>query len=333
METLGNQIMPKLCFKYFCEICHYGTSKKSSFDNHCLSAKHQKKHNGNVLETFGNQNGINYAKIMPDKSKNYYTCNTCNKNFKNRSGLWKHSKLCKNNNNEKNMDVYEMVKYLMKENNELKNIIIEQQNNMITKVFENQNKMLEQTNKSLDLVKNGSINNSNNNTNSHNKSFNLQFFLNEQCKDAMNLSEFVSSIVPSIEELETTGRLGYAEGISRIIINNLNNIGLNYRPVHCTDGKREIFYIKEDNCWEKESETKPILTKAIKQVAHKNIKSIFEWKQQHPGCDDPESSKNDLFLKIVSNSMPGLNKEESEKNYEKIISNVAKKVIIDKENF
>jgi hypothetical protein len=147
----------------------------------------------------------------------------------------------------------------------------------------------------------------------------------------MNLSEFVSSIVPSIEELETTGRLGYAEGISRIMINKLNDIGVHYRPVHCTDGKREVFYIKEDNCWEKESETKPILTKAIKQVAYKNIKGIIEWKELNPGCHDPDSNKNDLYLKIVSNSISGSSKEESEKNYEKIISNVAKRVTIDKE--
>jgi hypothetical protein len=156
METLGNQIMPKLCFKYFCGICDYGTSKKSSYDNHILSSKHQKRHNGNVLETFENKNGINYAKLCSYD----YSCKKCNKKFKYRSGLWKHNKTCnreienKNNDDNENMNIYDLVKCLMKENNELKTLIIEQQNNMITKVFENQNKMLQQTNNiSLELAK------------------------------------------------------------------------------------------------------------------------------------------------------------------------------------
>jgi len=173
-------------------------------------------------------------------------------------------------------------------------------------------------------------------TNSHNnisnKTFNLQFFLNEECKDALNINDFVSSIKMDLNDLETTGTLGYVEGISNIINKNLNCLDQTMRPIHCSDVKREIFYVKNDNQWIKENETnKPVLTKAIKQVAHENIRQISKWQKKYPDCCDPNSTKNDTYLNIVSNAMSGLTSEEQIKNYEKIITNVAKEVIIDKE--
>jgi hypothetical protein len=205
-------------------------------------------------------------------------------------------------------DTQELVKYLMQENSEIKQMII-------------------------DVIKNGTYNNSNNttnNTNSHNKTFNLNLFLNETCKDALNIQDFVSSIKVSLDDLENTGRKGYIEGVSNIILKNLKNLGQYERPIHCSDQKREVLYIKDDNQWIKESEEKPILTKAIKSIANENMKKIKEWKDLNPDCINYDSQKNNLYLKIVSNSMNGISEDESKKNLERIISCVAKETIIEK---
>jgi hypothetical protein len=184
----------------------------------------------------------------------------------------------------------------------------------------------------IEMSKDKSITNNNtNNTNSHNKTFNLNFFLNETCKDALNISDFVSSIKLSLEDLENTGRQGYIEGVSNIILKKLNKLGQYDRPIHCADQKREVLYIKNDNQWFKESEEKPLLTKAIKTIANENIKQIKTWREQNPDCTHSDSKKNSLYLKIVSNSMSGSDKEECDKNLNKIISNVAKETMIPKE--
>ena len=185
----------------------------------------------------------------------------------------------------------------------------------------------------MDVIKNGTHNtNQSHNNNSLNKTFNLQFFLNETCKDAMNIGDFVSSIKPQLADLEATGRLGYVEGVSNIILNNLKTLKIHDRPIHCSDQKREVIYIKDNDEWTKEDEDKPILTKAIKVIANENIKNIKEWRNENPDCTNADSKKNNLYLKIVSNAMSGSTAEESSKNINKIISNVAKQVVIDKNN-
>jgi hypothetical protein len=264
------------------------------------------------LSTNSNENNENYAKLCSTK----YHCEKCDKKFKDRSGLWRHKKKCKNTEetmidgiNIKDKDA--LVLHLLKQNTDLQNKIID---------------MVSNTNNT-----NISHNNSHNNTNnSHNKTFNLQFFLNETCKNAMNITDFVSSIKMELEDLEYTGRTNYVEGISSIVIKNLNNVEKQLRPLHCSDYKREVLYIKNNDEWTKESDNKPILTNAIKQIANENIKQINKWVQQYPDCVKADSKKNDLYLKIVSNSMIGLTKEEGDKNINKIISNVAKNVTIDK---
>ena len=130
--------------------------------------------------------------------------------------------------------------------------------------------------------------------------------------------------------MEATGRMGYVEGVSNIILNNLNTMDTHERPIHCSDQKREILYIKDNDKWTKEEEDKPILTKAIKTIANENIKNIYKWRQENPDCTDSDSKKNNTYLKIVSNAMSGSTVEESNKNINKIISNVAKKVLINK---
>jgi hypothetical protein len=182
------------------------------------------------------------------------------------------------------------------------------------------------------MVEKTGNNNGNNSHNNHsnNKTFNLQFFLNETCKDAINMSDFVNQIKVSLEDLEETGRIGYAEGISKVFIKNLNDIDYNERPVHCNDCKRETIYIKENDKWLKDDEKKSGLTKAIKQVAHKNIQQISEWQKIHPDFSDPDSKTNDKYMEIVLNSMSGSTIEEQQSNIAKIIKNITKEVVIEK---
>jgi hypothetical protein len=230
--------------------------------------------------------------------------------------LWKHKNNCNKNYKDDNTEI--------ENNGDILNNMSDKDLIMI---------LVKQNSELLEVIKNGSHNNNNNNnntTNSHNKTFNLQFFLNEECKDALNISEFVSSIKVQLEDLETTGRLGYVEGVSRIINKNLNELDQNKRPIHCSDVKREVLYIKNDDQWVKENENKPILTKAIKQIANENIKQIGEWRKKYPDCTDSDSRKNDMYLNIVSNAMSGTTVEEQSTNYEKIISKVAKEVTIEK---
>ena len=230
-----------------------------------------------------------------------YKCN-CGKIYKHMSSLCAHNKKC-------NFD---------------ESIIINEKDAIITQLLQ-QNSELQQSiiKLSQEKIVNNSIT-----TNSNNKNFNLNFFLNETCKNAMNISEFVSSIKVNLDDLEYTGRQGYIKGISNIILNNLQKLEQHDRPLHCNDLKREILYIKDNDKWEKESDKKPILTKAIKIIANENIKQIKHWKEKYPDCTDADSKKNNLYLKIVSNSMNGLTEEESHRNIDKIISNVAKEIII-----
>jgi hypothetical protein len=300
-KTVENAIYLK------CEICVFKCSKQSNYDIHLLTAKHKNRTNLNNLEPIKNASKM-------------FACKNCNKEYKARNSLWYHEQKCNYEKQKENINND-------KDNiNSDKNNIINDKDNLI-------NLLLTQNKELMGLLKNGIVNNTTNNTNtnSHN-TFNLNVFLNETCKDAMNIGDFVSSIKVNLEELENTGRQGYIEGISNIILKRLNNLEHTFRPLHCSDSKREVFYIKDNNEWKKETEEKPILTKAIKVIANENIKQIKHWRDKYPDCTDSDSKKNNLYLKIVSNSMNGLTQEESIKNIDKIISNVAKEVIINKAN-
>jgi hypothetical protein len=184
----------------------------------------------------------------------------------------------------------------------------------------------------MELVKkdNNSINTNISNVNSNNQTFNLQFFLNEQCKDALNIGEFVDSIKVQLSEVENTGRLGYVEGVSKILIKNLIELDAFKRPIHCSDLKREVLYIKDNDKWSKEDGNKQMIKKVIKDVTNKNIRKITEWTNLNPDCTKSDSKKNDQYLKIVMNSMSGSSNEEQNNNIEKIVKNITKSVIIDK---
>ena len=293
--------------EFSCKCCDYICYKKQHYNQHLLTNKHK----NNEINSVEN-------KIV----KNIFDCD-CGKKYKDRTGLWKHKRTC---NLVKKLDLA-----AANNNNDiafLTNLVLEVVKNNSELQKQNQELQIQM----LEVIKNGTNNTTtNSNNNITNKTFNLQFFLNEECKDALNISEFVSSIKMDLDDLEKTGLLGYVEGISNIINKNLNDLDETRRPIHCSDVKREVLYIKNDDQWIKENGTnKPVLTKAIKQVAHENIRQISEWRKKHPDCTDPDSKKNDLYLNIVSNAMSGSTSEEQVKNYEKIISNVAKEVTIDK---
>ena len=314
METLGNVNQQKSAFKFYCIFCDYGTSRKCNYNDHLFSTKH---YNNSQMETYSNKNQQNQQNQQNNGETNHYTCKKCDKHFKNRSGLWKHNKKCNTISTSTLEEQKELIKYLMKECSEFKHLMLEQNKTM------------------TELAKNaGNNTTTNTTTNSHNttNNFNLQFYLNETCKNAMNIMDFVSQLPVGIKHLEDTGRLGFAEGISKIFIDGLNQLNVTDRPIHCSDFKRETIYIKDNNEWNKDINDKPILTNAIKHVANKNIKQIFEWTKIHPDYNDSSSKENDKYLKIVSESMSGISEEESNKNYSKIIKNIVKETVINKNN-
>ena len=302
MATFSNNLVAfcgkKVAQHFYCNFCDYTCSKKYNWDKHISTTKHKSATNSNNLAT---ENGKKWQKWQ-----NFH-CDNCEKQYKDRTGLWRHKKSC----------------------------CVQKNTNITVTDFELSDKdiiksLLNQSEKLMKLVENGTNNTTNNTTNNDNKTFNLNFFLNETCKNAMNITDFVSSIKLSLDDLEFTGRNGYIEGVTNIIFNNLKNMEKNERPIHCSDVKREVLYIKDSDQWIKETEEKPILTKAIKVIANENIKKIKDWKDKYPDCIDSDSKKNNLYLKIVSNAMSGSTQDESNKNINKIISNVAKEVIIDK---
>jgi hypothetical protein len=315
---MTDNFTPKNAQKFCCEKCDFICSKNSDLERHLLTRKHKntyKLHKNTDAESAENANVTNN-----------FICE-CGKEYKHRQSLWNHKQKCGTNNfvyepltNEpltNIMDKDELIKYLMKENSEFKDMLVEQ-NKMVMKICE----------KSLDTSK--TINNTNTNCNNINNSFNLNLFLNEKCKDAINISDFVDNIKLQLTDLENFGQMGYIEGVSRILVKNLKNLDAYSRPIHCSDLKREVFYIKDNNEWAKDTDDKTLLKGAIKQVANKNIKQIPIWKQNNPGCCESESNKNDQYMNIVMNSMSGGSNEEQFTNISQIVKNVAKAVVIDK---
>jgi len=263
---------------------------------------------------------INGNKLGEKNENNYYhSCDNCKKIYKTLSGLWKHKKKCvyeekigsQKNENVENNDINdkELIVMLIKQNSELMKETSDFKSIM------------------MEVIKNGTHNTIQ--TNSHNKAFNLNFFLNETCKDAMNIMDFVDSIKIQLSDLEKVGEIGYVEGISNIIVRNLKDLDVNKRPVHCTDKKRETMYIKDDNKWEKDEE-KLKLHKVVRKVACKNQNLIHKFKEKHPDCGKYNSKFSDQYNKIVVESMGGPGDNDFEKE-EKIIKNISKEITIDKE--
>ena len=285
----------KIAKNFNCQNCDYVCSKRCDYEKHLLTLKHNFRTN---LE----------QKVAKNQT---FRCKFCDKFYSARNSLWYHEKKCigiEEENDTQMKDTETLIQYLLKENTEFKQLMIEQNKHMV------------------ELAKNAGTNN-NNTTNNH---FNLNFFLQETCKNAMNIMDFVNQLQIGVDDLEETGTVGFANGISKIFINGLKQIDVTYRPVHCSDPKRETLYIKNNDEWNKEDDDRTTLTNAIKRIANKNMRQISEWTKQHPGYNDSESKYNDQYLKIVSEAMSGSTKEETNKNYNRIIKNIIKNVVIEK---
>jgi hypothetical protein len=317
---------PKKAKNYVCELCDYNSCKISNYNAHLSTSKHQKHASGNTLETF-----------CPQEKQ--YICQ-CGKEYLDRTGLWKHKKKCVTINatteetvddnleaklasnvmnsigNDQKIDVL-MLLELLKQSQDFQKQMLEQQKQMMEFAANNN-------------TTNNNINYNSNNSNNTNNSFNLNLFLNDTCKGAMNMSEFVDSIKMQLTDLESFAEVGYANGVSNIFVKGLNALGVHLRPIHCSDLKRETLYIKDNDCWVKEAEDRAVLKNAIKRVAFKNIRQINEWIKENPGCTDPRTKKYDKYNMIVMNSMSGTTIEEQQDNIDKIVKNVTKAVTIDK---
>jgi hypothetical protein len=275
--------------KFFCNFCDYGCCKKSSWCQHLSTSKHDKAKNG----------------LM--KANKIYACENCDMTFKHQSSYCRHKKKCTidTTTNDNSILDKDLIIMLVKQNTEL-----------------------------MDMLKNNTSNtiqntNSLNNNNNNNKTFNLQFFLNETCKDAMNIMDFVDSIKLQLSDLEKLGEIGYAQGISNIITTNLKALDVTQRPVHCTDKKRETMYIKDEDKWEKEDENKPNLRKAIKRVANRNIKLLPQFREKYPEYKNSYSKVSDKYDKMVLEAMGGAGNDDLEKE-DKIIHNISKCTTIEK---
>ena len=296
--------------KFECNFCHTVCSRKNDWDRHVLTRKHLVSVSGNEKE----------PKIPQEK----VTCK-CGKKYANKSGLWKHAKVCKGADgslkitNQTTLDA---------SSNELKVLT-----NLMIEIVKSNTDLQKQHNElqmqMLEVCKNSSITNNNINTNnSHNKTFNLNFFLNEQCKDAMNISEFVNSFDLQLSDLESVGDLGYVDGMTKIFLDKLNSMDIYKRPIHCSDSKREILYIKDENKWEKELRNNPKLRYAIKTVSFKNMKLTNLWSDTYPESKNNESRLNDVYMKLVIQSTGGSG--EICDSEDKIIRRIAKDIFIDK---
>ena len=306
--------------KYICFFCDFNTSRKSHYERHILTPKHRNVSKMIVLA----------SKKVPEK----YMCN-CGKKYKHDSSYYRHKKNCEEidkkifeesdkknfeGNNKKNFE--ENYKINEKNSND---IIVE----LLKQNHEFKDMIIEQNKKIIELVSNNNvINNTINNTTNNN--FNLQIFLNEKCKDAPNLIDFINSIQLKLTDFENFGTFGYADNISRILLREIKDVDIYKRPIHCSDLKREVIHVKDENAWKKD-EDKKHMKKAIKEIAYKNFKTIIpEWVKANPESKDITTKKHDEYIKMMSNSMGELTEEGDEKNYNKIIRNVAKEILVEK---
>ena len=312
---------------YNCEICAFVSSNKFDYDRHILTRKHLNNAKSNQIEP---KNAKKRNLILE------HICSQCNKIYNSKSGLWSHKKKCTITNQENSDDsantfTPELFIEILKENKEIQNVLIEQNRELQNKLLEKDNILIEQNSKIIELASkqvSNITNNTNNTTN--NTQFNLQFFLNETCKDAMNITDFINSLQVQIADLEKTGKLGYVEGISGIFLRGLKELDYTMRPIHCTDLKRETVYVKDENSWEKDDDEKATLKLAIQRVSRKNLRTLPRWQEENPDFRILDTKENDDYLKIALNSMGGQTDEEHEKYVEKIVKNVLKEVVIEK---
>lgn len=315
---------------FFCESCNYVTHKKQNYITHTNSKKHI---------------------YIVNHINNLYSC-PCGKQYINSSSLYRHNKLCDLNSEISNEPVIEpnmfntepsvgtvdtactvattgitplhmdIIYELLKQNNEFKELMAEQYKQS-QELYKQSQEFQQQI---LEISKEGKTIN-NNQTNN----FNMNLFLNEKCKDAVNIMDFVNSLQIKSDDLDVIGEIGYINGMTKVFMSGINELDVYKRPIHCSDLKRETLYIKDQNVWEKEKDNKPIIMNALKQVAHKNIKHLPTWIAENPACNDTTSKKNYEYLKMLGKLMGGDSKEEEDDKLFKVIKNIIREVVIKKE--
>jgi hypothetical protein len=325
MCTLNPTLNPTevpLTKKYSCEICYYKCSTIKDLNKHFKTIKHT------------NNTKIPHENPTQCISKKHHCI--CGKKYAYQQGLSLHKKKCSQcitppiyatNEQKQQLFTDEMVMELIKQNKELQTLLLEQQKMVMdqsTKICS-----LIQTPTNNNTMTNSNNNSNNNNTNNSNNTFNLQVFLNETCKNAMNLTDFVKSLNVTIADLEETGRLGFSDGITKIIVKGLKDLDVTERPIHCTDVKRETIYVKEEDIWQKD-DNHDKLTKAIRQVSYKNTKNIMEWQRLNPEYNDSNSKQSSRFNKLLLNVMSGGTIEEQQGNLIKIVKNITREVVLNK---
>ena len=297
---MNDNFTPKNAENFYCKCCDFKCSKKSDWDRHNLTLKHKKN----------DKRMTNDDKITP-KNAEKFICE-CGKEYKHRQGLWSHKKKCESAAHPaaEEQPSNNIIVELLKQNKEFKDLIIEQ-NKQIMELAKEKNTVI-------------------NNTTNNNNQFNLQFFLNEQCKDALNLMDFVNQIKLQLSDLDMIGRVGYVEGMSKIFLRNLHELDVFKRPIHCSDLKRETLYVKDKDAWEKENGENIKIKQAIKGIENKNIKQIPIWVKENPSSEDTETKKHMEYQHILLEAMGGSTSEDDNKKCDKIIRNIAKEVVIDK---
>ena len=297
MVTQKVQKVPKL---FQCICCDYTSIRNSQYERHILTAKHLKMANDNK---------------NVQESSNKYECE-CGNIYKNRHNLSRHKKACKNNNTESITGSYNIVNSTtVKEpsNHDLILNLLKQNNDLQKQIIE-----LSKEPKVINYVTNSG--------NTNNSQFNLNIFLNETCKNAINFSEFIDNIKVSYDDLENNAKMGFVDGMTKIIMDNLKQLELNDRPIHCTDVKRETIYVKEEDQWEKDK-SKDVLQKGIQEITRKNMCQLTEWREENPEYDDMETEMGEKSIILQQNLMAGCKRDEF---YPKIINNIAKETVLDK---
>jgi len=314
---MTTEISPISLKKYFCEFCSISCAKQTEWNRHINTSKHKINENGEKT----NQNQPKHV------------CK-CGKIYKDRSGLWRHYKICNVNfshetdeTEEQNETVMNenMLGIFIKENADFKNLILEIVKNNTD--LQKQNQDLQK--QMMEVCKNSNNNTTINNKNSHNKTFNMQIFLNEHCKDAMNIQDFADSFQLQISDLEKVGSLGYVDGISDIIIKKLNEMDVYKRPIHCSDTKRDTMYVHADNVWSKETSDHDQVRMLVQRITAKNIRLLPIWREMYPKCKNNMHRLNETYLSLTRQAMGGFGGTIPE-NESKIIRKIAKTVFIDK---
>ncbi len=328
--------------QFYCQNCDYFADRMDAYERHCLTRKHTTSLQ-KVVESGGDccdDNQIFYCENCDFKSSrndaycrhlktqkhlekvkgeshSSYTCQNCSKIFTTHIGFNRHVKKCQESNTISNMNP--LLQSIIKDNQDFKNIVLE-----LCKTVQLSQATIANTN--IQNISNTTVNNNNNNN-----TFNLNLFLNETCKDAMNLSDFIKGVKVSIDDIEHIGKVGYVDGLSDLIIKNLNELGVERRPIHCTDAKRQIVYVKEDNKWEKEDDSMTRLKKMVCGVQQANFVTLKKWREIYPSCLTANSIYTDTYNTMSQELMGGDCEKVSLSAKElKIISKVAKGMTIDK---